>query len=85
MYGRRYSVRTINRRFTAWVPFNNSTLRVNWNRTSEALFELYDLTGDTGRDFDFDAYSTNLAVDKSYGAEVANLLAELRAQVETWY
>jgi hypothetical protein len=47
--------------------------------------ELYDLTNDTGRDFDFDGYSTNLAMDGTYASEVAALLAALRAEVQTWY
>ena len=39
-------------RFTAWVPMDNSTARVDWG--AEVLYELYDLQGDTGSDFDFD-------------------------------
>eukprot|EP00038_Savillea_parva_P000752 m.98441 g.98441 ORF g.98441 m.98441 type:complete len:681 (-) comp10258_c0_seq1:18-2060(-) len=78
-----YTVRTANRRFTAWVPMNSTSLRANWNGT--VATELYDLTNDTGRDFDFDGYSFNLATDASYAGEVATLLSQLHEEVDTWY
>lgn len=78
-----YTMRTSTRRFTAWVPMDNATLRANWNRT--IAMELYDLTNDTGRDFDFDGYSTNLAMSSEHAAEVATLLSDLHAAVNTWY
>lgn len=34
------------------VPMVNVTQRVDWTRV--AAYELYDLTGDTGSDFDFE-------------------------------
>ena len=65
------------------MAFNKTTLRVNWDDV--AATELYDLTDDTGRDFDFVGYSTNLAVDPNHTAEVSKLLTELRSEVLTWY
>ena len=47
--------------------------------------ELYDLSNDTGRDFDYDGYSTNLANDEAHASEVHSLLIALRAEVQTWY
>ena len=80
-----YTMRTEDRRFTAWVPWNNLTLKVEWNNTQAMGLELYDLTADTGRDFDFAGYSTNVAQDSANAKEVADLLADLHAEVDTWY
>ena len=80
-----YTMRTVDRRFTAWVPWNNLTLRVEWNNTQAMGLELFDLAADTGRDFDFAGYSTNVAQDSANAKEVADLLADLHAEVDTWY
>jgi len=45
--------------------------------------ELYDLTADTGRDFDFEGYSKNVAAD--HASEVEALLSDLHTEVNTWY
>jgi hypothetical protein len=78
-----YTMRTATRRFTAWVPFDNTTQRVDWNKS--AMVELYNLANDTGRDFDFAGYSLNLATSPTYRDEVASLTQDLRAAVQTWY
>ena len=65
------------------MAFNKTTLRVDWDKV--AATELYDLGADTGRDFDFDGYSTNLALNANHSAETAKLLAELHEEVLTWY
>ena len=78
-----YTMRTAAERFTAWVPFDNATLRVDWNRS--VALELYDLTDDDGRDFDFAGYSSNLALDPAYASRVDELLPQLKAAVESWY
>ena len=68
-------------RFTAWVPMDNATARVDWSRPVQ--HELYDLRGDDGSDFDFDGYSVNAAAD--HPALVQKMHAELRAAVDSWY
>lgn len=80
-----YSVRTNTARFTAWVPFDNTTMRVDWNRTELMRQEYFNLSADTGRDFDFPGYSLNLAQDPCCAAHAGQLLEELRATVDTWY
>ena len=47
-----------------------------------AATELYDLTGDDGRDFDFAGYSTNV-VDQ-HATEADGLLQDLRKAVDGW-
>ena len=76
-----YSMRTNSRRFTAWVAFNASSKRVDWE--SVAATELFDLTGDDGRDFDFPGYSNNIAL--SNPVEVKALQDELKTAVDSWY
>ena len=39
---------------------DNSTARVDWG--AEVLYELYDLQGDTGSDFDFDGCATHMDI-----------------------
>ena len=39
---------------------DNSTARVDWG--AEVLYELYDLQGDTGSDFDFDGCATHMTL-----------------------
>ena len=68
-------------RYTAWVHMNSSTRRVDWGRG--VADELYDLTADPHDDFDYDAYSTNVA--SSHPALVAQFRAALQAAVESWY
>ena len=70
-------------RFTAWVPFDNTTDRVDWNAT--ASYELYDLSEDNGTSFDFPGYSVNLATHPSYGNHVRAFANQLQAAVNTWY
>ena len=77
-----YSMRTQTRRFTAWVPWDKSRNSSDWSQHME--HELFDLTADTGRDFDFPGYSLNLAKIPEHASEVQTLLAELKAEVKTW-
>lgn len=80
-----YSMRTAEWRYTAWVPWDTASLSADWSRLGvQGGQELYDLANDTGRDFDFPGYSTNLAADPAYSAVAARLLARLRAAVESW-
>lgn len=76
-----YSMRSDSWRFTAWVPFDNSTMRVDWSRL--AATELYDLQGDDGSNFDFDGYNVNVAA--AHNATCAEMLEELKAAVNSWY
>lgn len=78
-----YTMRTDAFRFTAWVPFDNTTDRVDWNAT--ASYELYDLSEDNGTSFDFPGYSVNLATHPSYGNHVRAFANQLQAAVNTWY
>ncbi len=78
-----YSMRNDKFRFTAWVPFDNATMKANW--TFPVAKELFNLTTDTGRDFDYDGYSLNLADDPSYASIVASMLASLQQAVTNWY
>ena len=77
-----YSMRTADGwRFTAWVPMDNATSRVDWTKPVE--HELYDLRTDPGSDFDFDGYSENVA---SQHPEMVEAMAkELQKAVGTWY
>ncbi len=68
-------------RFTAWVAMNGATRRVDWTKT--VAHELYDLRADRGDDFDFDAYSVNVAAKQPQ--LVATMHDELKAAVESWY
>ena len=70
-------------RFTVWVPMVNATQRVDWTRV--AAYELYDLHGDTGSDFDFDGYSKNIASAPEHASLIASKSAALQKVVETWY
>jgi hypothetical protein len=79
-----YSMRTAAWRFTAWLPFDNATLRVDW-RAGPAATELYDLASDDGRDFDFAGYSDNVAGKAEHAATLRKLLGELEAAVQSWY
>ena len=83
-----YTMRTTEWRFTAWLPFNDTSSRVAvpWPSLSEMAgqIELYDLRGDDGRDFDFDGYSTNLASKPQHAATTKQLWGRLKATVPTW-
>lgn len=60
-------------------------MRANWSRADLIHNEYFNLTGDTGRDFDNPAYSVNLADDPCCSDHAAQLRLELQATVETWY
>eukprot|EP00658_Telonema_sp_P-2_P083768 TRINITY_DN915_c0_g1_i3.p1 TRINITY_DN915_c0_g1~~TRINITY_DN915_c0_g1_i3.p1 ORF type:complete len:518 (-),score=77.98 TRINITY_DN915_c0_g1_i3:336-1889(-) len=78
-----YSMRTDLFRYTAWVRWDNSTLKVDWSRVEAQ--ELYDLSDDPGTDFDFAGYSHNLAGNPVYGTMVSQFQAELEEEVNSWY
>ena len=68
-----YTMRTADGwRFTAWVPMNANTSRVDWSR--RVYDELYDLRGAAaaGNSFDFDGMSINVA------GEHTTLVSQLR-------
>lgn len=56
---------------------------VAWGLAGERI-ELYDLSTDDGRNFDFDGYSLNLANTPAYASTVQELWAELKAEVSKW-
>ena len=59
---------------------SNSSL---FDNDVNAFWELYNLTEDTGRDFDFHGYSVNVAAQEA--STVHALAVELRDTMETWY
>lgn len=83
-----YTMRTTDWRFTAWLPFNDTSSRVvaPWPSLSEMAgqIELYDLRDDDGRDFDFDGYSANLASQPQHAATTKQLWEKLKVTVPTW-
>eukprot|EP01065_Artemidia_motanka_P032589 TRINITY_DN39569_c0_g1_i1.p1 TRINITY_DN39569_c0_g1~~TRINITY_DN39569_c0_g1_i1.p1 ORF type:complete len:505 (+),score=154.33 TRINITY_DN39569_c0_g1_i1:54-1568(+) len=78
-----YSLRNADYRYTVWVAMDNQTARVDWDKT--AAHELYLLADDKGLDFDFPAYSHNVAGLAEHNHTVERLYQELKAQVQTWY
>ena len=85
-----YTMRTENARFTAWVPFDNKTLRVDWSPAGSSdgrqiKLGYYNLTGATGRDFDNPQLSKNLAGEPCCQTHAQQLLGELRDEVNKWY
>ena len=76
-----YTVRTPQWRYTAWVPMDNATARVDWTRP--VADELYAVAGDTPYDFDFAGYAANVA--SSHLDVVSELRDDLRREVATWY
>ena len=68
-------------RYTLWAHMDNATQRVDF--TEPTFEELYDLRVDTGRDFDLDAYSENVA--RNHPALCASLKQSTIAEVKTWY
>jgi len=77
-----YTMRTTAWRFTAWVHWDHDSKRADWSRPVAP--ELFDLSLDTGRDFDFDGYSLNLATQPKHATTVASLQAQLKAAVLSW-
>ncbi|EDQ89668.1 uncharacterized protein MONBRDRAFT_25248 [Monosiga brevicollis MX1] len=78
-----YTIRDHNYRYTAWVPFDNSTMRVDWSRLQAE--ELYDLSDFDGRDFDYDGIYGNVAGNSTHQATVKRLRQALEAAVATWH
>eukprot|EP01062_Namystynia_karyoxenos_P073788 TRINITY_DN70617_c0_g1_i1.p1 TRINITY_DN70617_c0_g1~~TRINITY_DN70617_c0_g1_i1.p1 ORF type:complete len:542 (+),score=138.58 TRINITY_DN70617_c0_g1_i1:75-1628(+) len=78
-----YSLRTATQRFTAWVPMDANTSRVDWSQP--VAHELYLLQDDKGADFDFDGYSLNVAEQDQYKDVVAQFHEELKQEVLSWY
>lgn len=78
-----YSMRTEAFRFTAWLPFDDDSARATWLDFKDMgeRIELYDLTADDGRDFDFAGYSLNLANLPQHADTVQELWAQLKAEV----
>lgn len=71
-------------RFTAWVPFDNSTMRGDWD-SHDIVHGLYDLRQDDGRDFDFDGYASNVAELPEHKELVQQLYQTLKEHVNTFY
>lgn len=80
-----YSMRTETMRFTSWVPFDNHTNRVAWQPPALVYHELYNLSNDDGRNFDYGGYSANVAGLPKNVPLVTELLAELQDAVASWY
>ena len=79
-----YSMRTADGwRFTAWVPMDQNSSRVDWTR--KTYHELYDLRGASaaGNSFDYDGMSVNVAGE--HADVVTTLHQNLKEAVETWY
>ena len=81
-----YTMRTESWRFTAWLPFDDKTARPFWPALSDMgeRLELYNLTKDDGRDFDFAGYSLNLALLPTNAALVKRFWTQLKAEVPKW-
>lgn len=81
-----YTMRTTDYRFTAWVPFDKTTLKVDWSRlTNDGALELFNLTSDTGRSFDYPGYSHNLVNNPAYQELKKKYLEDLKDAVQSWY
>ena len=77
-----YTMRTSEWRYTTWVSWDNTTehlLNASWDYPNGQ--ELYDLRGDTGTDFDFPGYSTNLAGYPEHAYLVDTFNQQLREAV----
>ena len=70
-------------RGTLWAPMNNVTERVDFSKPT--YFELYNQSGDTGADFDYDAYFYNVAQDAVNADRVAAMRTSIINAVESWY
>eukprot|EP01043_Picozoa_sp_COSAG02_P065121 COSAG02_NODE_9729_length_2129_cov_2.200493_1_plen_179_part_00 len=81
-----YTMRTSSLRFTVWLPFDDDSARPIWPDLSDMgeRLELYNLTNDDGRGFDYDGYSLNLANMPEYTSTIQQLWAELKAEVPKW-
>eukprot|EP00039_Didymoeca_costata_P011426 m.160533 g.160533 ORF g.160533 m.160533 type:complete len:713 (+) comp15169_c0_seq2:37-2175(+) len=78
-----YSMRVNTWRFTAWVSWDKSKNLSNWN--NDIQYELYDLSGDNGQDYDYSGYSRNLAYDSpQHKAIVSELREQLYNEWKTW-
>ena len=77
-----YSIRTETFRYTEWLRWNGTSLRVDWSDVIGV--ELYDHQGDDG--YDFDAFErVNLAGDSIYASIVQELhVALVRAVTKSW-
>ena len=86
-----FSVRVDNWRYNAWLSFNGTTNRGDWDSVGPGILsatigqkgllgeELYDHTGDDGTDFDaFE--NVNLAADAQHSATRDQLLLLLKKQ-----
>lgn len=77
-----YTMRLPTLRFTAWITWDTSMNATDWTQPIE--YELYNATGDDGRDFDFAGYSFSLANRPENKGLVVTLQAQLRANVMEW-
>lgn len=70
----------------ARLPFDDATARPIWPDLADMgeRMELYDLTTDTGRDFDFEGYSVNVASMPEHATRVAQFFGQLKQIVPTW-
>jgi len=77
-----YTMRTQDWRYTAWVKWDHDVKKPDWSQPVAS--ELFDLSMDTGRDFDFDGYSMNLAPHPEYKETVEQLQAQLKEAAQSW-
>jgi len=77
-----YTMRTQKWRYTAWVQWDHEADKPDW--AQPVVSELFDLTMDTGRDFDFDGYSVNLANRAEYHDVVQQLQGQLKTAASSW-
>jgi len=78
-------MRTSDYRFTVWVPWDNTTMKVDWEKPTSV--ELYDLRGEIGGklDFDFPGFYDNVAGSEENKALVDEFYRDLKAEVNSWY
>lgn len=78
-----YSIRTDQYRFTQWFVWDGEALMPKWDQVVGT--ELYDHSEDTSTAPDMDQFeNVNLADDPSRSATVAQLAAQLKAEVLKW-
>jgi len=79
-----YSMRTVDGwRFTAWVPMDANTSRVDWSQ--QVYHELYDLRDAAAANNSFDFHGMSLNVANEHVTIVEQLHEQLQEAVLSWY
>lgn len=77
-----YSMRTEQYRYTAWFRWDQDKLLPKLDALGAE--ELYDLTADTGDNFDYDGYSFNIAGHPDQQQRKSAMLVKLKAAISSW-